>query len=50
VAERAVVEAQRNGLGVDELVTMIWEVAAESDAEGSPSTSALRPGDEEGAA
>ncbi len=50
VAERALVEARRNGLGVDELVTMIWEVAAEAEGEGSPSTAAVRPGDEEGAA
>jgi len=48
VAERAVVEARRNGLGVDELVPMIWEVAAEG--EGSPSTSAIAPGEEEGVA
>ncbi|MES2521938.1 MAG: GntR family transcriptional regulator [Gemmatimonadota bacterium] len=29
VAERALLEARRNGLGVEELVTMIEEVAAE---------------------
>ena len=43
-------QARRNGLGVDELVTMIWEVAAEDEGDGSPSTSAVRPGEEEGAA
>jgi GntR family transcriptional regulator len=37
VAERAVIEARRNGLAVEELVTMIWEVA-EDEKEGSPST------------
>jgi hypothetical protein len=50
VAERAVVEARRNGLGVAELVMMIWEVSAEDEGQGSPSTSAARPGEEEGAA
>ena len=50
VAERALVEAQRNGLGVEELVTMIWEVAAKEKGERSPSTSAVRPGEKEGAA
>ncbi|MGZ8471079.1 MAG: GntR family transcriptional regulator [Gemmatirosa sp.] len=49
VAERAVVEARRNGLGVEELVTMIREVAAEDEEEGSSSASAVRPGEEEGA-
>ena len=50
VAERALVEARRNGLGVEELVTMIWEVAAEDEGEGSPSAAAVRPGEEEGVA
>lgn len=50
VAERALVEARRNGLGVEELVTMIWEVAAE-DARKRPSPpSAAGSGEEEGAA
>jgi len=31
VAERALVEARRNGLGVDELITMIREVAADDE-------------------
>jgi hypothetical protein len=51
VAERALVEARRNGLGVEELVTMIWEVAAEDGGAGSAPTAAGRPrDDEEGAA
>ena len=50
VAERALLEARRNGLGVEELVTMIWEVSAEDDAEGAGSTSAVRPGREGGVA
>jgi hypothetical protein len=50
VAERALVEARRNGLGVEELVTMIWEVAAEDEGEGSPSPAAVRPGEDGGAA
>ena len=50
VAEHALVEARRNGLGVAELVTMIWEVAAEDEGQSSESTSAVRPGEEEGAA
>ena len=49
VAERAVVEARRNGLGVEELVTMIWEVAAENGAESSPIATA-RPDETGGAA
>ena len=50
VAERALVEAQRNGLVVEELVTMIWEVAAENVAKSSRSATAASLGDEEGAA
>ena len=49
VAERALVDARRNGLGVEELVVMIWEVAGKDDAEAT-STSAVSPGEEEGAA
>jgi hypothetical protein len=45
-----VVEARRNGLRVEELVTMIWEVAAEDAGEDSPRASAVRPSEEEGAA
>jgi hypothetical protein len=50
VAEHALLEARRNGLGLEELVTMIYEVAAEDEGEGSPSTAAVRPGEEGGAA
>ena len=49
VAERAVVEARRNGLGVEELITMIMEVASEEEAQDAPSSFAERPG-KEGAA
>ena len=50
VAERALVEARRNGLGVEELVTMIWEVAAEDAAKGSHSMTPASGEDEEGVA
>ena len=50
VAERALIEARRNGLGVEELVTMIWEIAAEDVAKNSrPATPASRE-EEEGVA
>ncbi|HYH79195.1 MAG TPA: GntR family transcriptional regulator [Longimicrobium sp.] len=46
VAKRALLDARRNGLGVEELVAMIRETAA--DEEGEPSTvSAANQGDEE---
>ncbi|HYR08190.1 MAG TPA: GntR family transcriptional regulator [Longimicrobium sp.] len=46
VAGRALTEARRNGLDVDELVTIIREMAAEE--EGEPSLPApANPGDEE---
>ena len=48
VAERALVEARRNGLGVEELVTMILEMAVENEADSS-STSGAASG-QEGAA
>ena len=35
---------------LDELVGMIWEVAAEDEGEGAPSTAAVRPGEAGGAA
>lgn len=35
VAERALLDARRNGLGVEELVTMIRELAAGEDADGT---------------
>jgi hypothetical protein len=52
VAERALVEARRNGLGVEELVTMIWEVAASDEKRFPPAStvSSVRPGESEGAA
>jgi len=50
VAERALIEARRNGLGVEELVTMIREVAAEDEGEGSPSAVAASPDEKGGAA
>jgi hypothetical protein len=50
VAERALVEARRKGLAVEELVTMIWEVAAEDAAKSSHSTTPARREDEEGVA
>lgn len=40
VAKRALLEARRNGLGVEELVTIIREVAAEEEGASSPSASA----------
>ena len=49
VAERALIEARRTGLAIEELVTMIWEVAAEDERKGA-STSPAKPGKEEGAA
>ena len=49
VAERALVDARRNGLAVEELITMIREVASEAEGEGAPSPSAAGA-DEEGGA
>lgn len=49
VAERALVEAHRNGLGVEELVTMIREVAADEQAQRSIPLPAARAGNERGA-
>ena len=49
VAERALVDARRNGLGVEDLITMIREVAADDQGESSPSPSAAGPGEEGGA-
>ena len=45
VAKRALLEAPRNGLGVEELVKTIWVVAAE-DGELSPLASTVNQGDE----
>jgi GntR family transcriptional regulator len=50
VAERALVEARRNGLVVEELVTMIWEVAAEDVAKSSHLGRVASLRDEEGVA
>ena len=50
VAERALLEARRNGLGVEELVTMIREVAADEPAAGAPSFAAPSAGEQGGAA
>jgi GntR family transcriptional regulator len=40
LAKRALLEARRNGLGVEELVSIIQEVAAEEEEESSPPASA----------
>jgi GntR family transcriptional regulator len=40
VARRALLEARRNGLGVEELVMIIREVAAEEEGEPAPAASA----------
>jgi GntR family transcriptional regulator len=45
VARRALLEARRNGLGVEELVTIIREVAAEEEREPSPSATAENQGE-----
>ena len=47
VAKRALIEARRNGLGVDELVTMIREVAADEEAEPSRSAYAANEGEKQ---
>lgn len=47
VAKRALLEARRNGLGVEELVMTIREVAAEEEGELSRSASTANQGDEE---
>ena len=47
VAKRALLDARRNGLGLEELVTNIREVAAEEDGEPSRSAAAANEGDEE---
>ena len=45
VAERALVDASRNGLGVEELVTMIREVAAGEAGEPARSAAAANEGE-----
>ncbi len=48
VAKRALIEARRNGLGVEELLTMIREVAAEEEGASPPAAaSANTKGEEE---
>ena len=47
VAKRALIEARRSGLGVEELVMIIREVAAEEEGEPARSAPAANPGDEE---
>jgi GntR family transcriptional regulator len=46
LARRALLEARRNGLGVEELVTIIREVAAEEEREPSGPASAENQGEE----
>jgi GntR family transcriptional regulator len=50
VAERALAEARRNGLAVEELVTMILEVSAEHAAEDSSTDTNVKANEKEGAA
>lgn len=47
VAKRALLEARRSGLGVEELLMFIREVAAEEEGEPSTAGSAANRGDEE---
>ncbi|HEX8830482.1 MAG TPA: GntR family transcriptional regulator [Longimicrobium sp.] len=47
VAKRALLDARRNGLGVEELMMIMREVAAEEEGELSPAASATGHGDEE---
>ena len=47
VARRALLEARRSGLGVEELVAMIREVADEEEGEPSHPASAANTGDEQ---
>ena len=46
VARRALLDARRNGLGLDELLLTIREVAAEEEGEPSPSAATLHEGDQ----
>lgn len=46
-AKRALLEARRNGIGVEELVTFIREVAAGEEGEPSPAAPAANQEDEE---
>lgn len=47
VAKRVLLEARRNGVGVEELLTSIREVAAEEEGEPSRPASTANQGDEE---
>ena len=47
VAKRALLDARRNGLGVEELVTIIQEVAADEEGASSRPASTANRGDEE---
>jgi len=47
VAKRALLDARRNGLGVDELVMTIREVAADEDTATGPSVPALNQSENE---
>jgi GntR family transcriptional regulator len=47
VAKRALLEARRSGLGVEDLLMFIREVAASEEGELSPVVSAANQGDEE---
>lgn len=47
VAKRALLDARRNGLGVDELVMTIREVAADEDVAAGPSVPALNQSETE---
>ncbi len=47
VAKRALLDARRSGLGVEELLMFIREVAAGEEGEPSPAVSAANQGDEE---
>lgn len=47
VAKRALLEARRNGLGVEDLLMMIREVAAEEEGDPSPAVGAAKRGGEE---
>ena len=42
LAKRALIEARRNGLGVEELVTMIREVAADEEGHSSPAAASKK--------
>jgi GntR family transcriptional regulator len=47
VAKRALLEARRNGLGLDELISTLREVAAEEDSRPAVSAPATTRGDEQ---